>query len=203
MNVNFNEVAADSTSPVIFEQVIGEKPGGGIVANQAWDVLPGTAVGFDGTVLKPIKAYRLVKAVAANDTTIEIAKGSGIAIGDIIAHNGVGVESTNLNQTNATKDVVTVTLGIVVATGTVLYQAAAESEAATAEVVDGTGHTTTVGVAAVPAAPIYTPKYLTGATLLANKGDQPVKLVIAAIVRKETVNAAPAVLALLPTINAV
>lgn len=183
MNVNFEHNAAGSPAPVVFEQIIGEKPGGGVVANPTFDIAPGTAIGEDAGALKPIKAYRLLKANLVGDTTIEIAKGSGVEVGDVIANGKVGVACTEVNKTNATKDVVTVTMGVAIANGTVLFQAAAESADA--------------------AAPIYTPKFLTGEPVLAGKGDQATKLVVAAVVRKETVNASTEVLALIPTINAV
>jgi hypothetical protein len=184
MDVNFSQIAPDAISPVIFEQILGEKPGGGVVANPTFDVLPGTAVGLDGTALKPIKAYRLLKAVAADDTTIEIAKGSGVEVGDAIGVAKKAVACTAVDTTTyATKDVVTITLGVAVANGKVLYQAA--------------------GASASSAVPKYTPSYLTGAPVLAGKGDQLVKLINIANVRKETINTATEVLALLPTINAV
>lgn len=183
MDVNFEHIAAGTPSPVVFEKVIGEKPGGGIVANPTFDIAPGTAIGEDAGALKPIKAFRLVKAVLEGDTEIEIAKGSGVKVGDVIAKGKKGVACTAVDTTNATKDVVTVTMGVAIANGTVLYQAAAASADA--------------------AAPIYTPKFLTGEPVLAGKGDQPTKLVVAAVVRKETVNASEEVLALIPTINAV
>lgn len=183
MDVNFEQVTAGTPEPVIFEQVIGEKPGGGIVANPSFDIPTGTAVGYDAGVIKPIKSYRLVKAVLVGDTTIEIAKGSGVLVGDVIGNLKKSVAVTAVDKTNALKDVVTITLGVAIAIGTVLYQAAS--------------------VQAATAAPIFTPSYLTGAPVIAGKGDQLIKLVNIANVRKETVNASVEVLALLKTINAV
>lgn len=183
MDINFEQVAATPTGPVIFEQVIGEKPGGGIVANPAFDIPTGTAVGFDAGVIKPIKAYRLVKANLVGDTTIEIAKGSGVAVGDVIGNLAKSVAATAVDSSNAAKDVVTVTLGVAIPIGTVLYQSA--------------------GASAAAAVAIYPPSYLTGAPVIAGKGDQLIKLVNIANVRKETVNASVEVLALLKTINAV
>lgn len=183
MDVNIKVTAPEAIQPVVFEKILGEKPGGGMVANPAFDIPTGTAVGFDNGALKPIKAFRLVKAVLVADTEIEIAKGSGIVVGDFIGNGLVAVESTDLDTTNATKDVVTVTMGVDIAIGTVLYQAADASADA--------------------AVPIYTPSFLTGAPVIAGEGDQPIRLVNIANVRKETVNASTEVLALLPTINAV
>lgn len=57
--------------PVVFEQVFAEKPAGGVIPNPAHDIMPGTALDASG---KPIKAYRLTKAVGSIDTTIQIEK---------------------------------------------------------------------------------------------------------------------------------
>ena len=67
-----------------------------------------------------------------------------------------------------------------VAVGTVLYQAKAASES--------------------EAEPIYTPVYVTGNRLVANEGDQSVRLINGANLRKETANIASEVAALLPMI---
>lgn len=184
MDVNHIHVAAGEVQPVIFEKVLGEKPGGGMVPNPDFDIPIGTAVGLDAAgALKAIKSYRLVKANLVGDTTIEIAKGSGIVSGDVIGTAKKSVASTAVDSTHQAKDVVTITLGVAVANGTVLYQAA--------------------GVSAAAAVPSLTPSYLTGAVVYAGKGDQLVKLVNIAVVRKETVNASLEVLALIPTIKAV
>jgi hypothetical protein len=185
MNVNFEYTDPAAVQPVVFEQVFAEKPGGGVVGNPTFDIPLGTAVGKNaGAVLTPIKAFRLVKAVAVEDTTIEIAKGSGVVVGDIIATAKKGVACTAVDTTtNTTKDVVTVTLGVVVAIDTVLYQAAAASASA--------------------AAPIYTPLYVTGDLVPAGLGDRMIRLVNGANLRKETANISTEVVALLPTINLV
>lgn len=184
MDINFIDIAAGAVQPVIFEKVLGEKPGGGLAGNPTYDIPAGTAVSLQSGSYKPIKAYRLTKAVLAGDTTIEIAKGSGVVVGDVIGNLAKSVACTAVDTTTySTKDVVTVTLGVAIASGTVLYQSAAASAAA--------------------AVPVYTPQFLTGAPVRAGKGDQLIKLVTIAVVRKETVNASLEVLALLPTIKAV
>ncbi|MFA5849947.1 MAG: hypothetical protein WC833_08690 [Bacteroidales bacterium] len=247
MNVNFENQSAGEVEPIIFDQVFAEKSGGGLVANPTFDIATGTAVGKDAGLQKPIKAYRLVKAVAAIDTEIEIAKGSGVAVGDKIGHGDIAVACTAVDKTNALKDVVTVTLGIAIASGVVLFQSAVVSVEAVDEVaygyydaVEATPDSLKVvaadagageillasvdpyrgiknlaadhyvvlkaavaGVAGVPAYPIYTPEFLTGAKVYADKGDQLVKLINGANVRKETVNASPEVLALMNGIKAV
>ena len=184
MNVNFEYTSATEREPVVFEQIYGEKPGGGLLANQTFDVKAGTAVGLSSGKFAPIKAYKLVKAVLIADTTIEIAKGSGIAVGDVIGVGAKAVASTAVDTTtNDDKDVVTVTLGVAVAKGAILYQAAEASASA--------------------AAPIYTPLFVVGETVTGNEGDKIVKLVNGANLRKETANISKEVAALLPTINLV
>lgn len=248
MNTNFEFSEAPTPDVIVFEKVIAEKSGGGIVGNPAYDVREGTAVGLNaGGVLTPIKAYRLVKAVAADDEAIEIAKGSGVAVGDKVAHGKIAVAVTAVDSSNALKDVVTVTMGVAIANGTVLFQSAVLSVEAVEEVAygyyDAVAETpgavkvvaadpgageialagvapykgikdlaaddyvvlkeAVAGVAGVDARPIYTPLFLNGAKVLAGKGDQRVKLVVSAVVRKETVNASNEVLALMSTIKAV
>lgn len=183
MEVNFTNTPAKPVEPIYIEQVFAEKPGGGVVANPAFDVPPTTAVGKSGDQFKVIKAYKLYAAVAATDTKIKIAKGSGVAVGDVIATGKKGVACTAVDNSNDEYDEVTVTLGVVVTEGTTLYQAKTASADA--------------------AAPLLTPDCVTGNWLHANKGDQLVRLINGANLRKETANIAPEVVALLPTIKLV
>ena len=121
--------------------------------------------------------------MAAADTSIKIAKGSGVAVGDIIATGKKGVACTAIDTSNEEYDLVTVTLGVAVTEGSVLYQAK-EASASAAE-------------------PLVAPDYVTGNWVHANKGDQLVRLINGANLRKETANVAPEVVALLPTIKLV
>ena len=107
--------------PVVFEQVFAEKPAGGVIPNPAHDIMPGTTLDASG---KPIKAYRLTKAVGSSDTTIQIEKGSGIASGDIIGHGKKAVASTKVDTSNPNYDIVTVTMGVEITIGTVLHLSA-------------------------------------------------------------------------------
>jgi len=183
MNINTKFNAAPGAAPVVIEQVFAEKPGGGRVANSTFDIAQGTAVYQNGTMFKPIKAYRLVANVANDDTTIKIAKGSGIASGDVIGTGSKAVASTAVSHTNADYDLVTVTLGVALTKGTVLYEAAEASNDA--------------------AAPIHTPIYVVGNDVPANSGDFAVRLINGANLRKETAPIAAEVAALIPTINLV
>nr|WP_308570816.1 hypothetical protein [uncultured Prevotella sp.] len=159
------------------------------MANPTYPIPEGTALGLNSAGLfAPIKAYRLVEAVTIDATTIKIAKGSGVQKGDIIAHGKVGVACTDVDTiTSEDYDVVTVTLGVAIDAGVVLYQAAEAS--------------------ADEAAPIYTPLYVLGdvddGTTTANEGDVEVRLINGANLRKETANIASEVAALLPLITLV
>jgi hypothetical protein len=184
-NRNFYHTDPGKPDPIYFEQIFAEKPGGGLVAAPEFDIKPTTAVsaGSDGKFL-PIKAYRLVEAVTADATTIKIAKGSGVQKGDVIAHGTKGVACTAVDTTTSEDyDVVTVTLGVAITADTVLYQAAAASASA--------------------AAPIYSPAFVLGNTVWSGNGDQEVRLVNGANLRKETACIAAEVAALLKSIQLV
>lgn len=183
MEVNFKFKDAAKVDPIRIEQVFAEKPGGGLVENPSFEIAPTTAVGEKDGKFVPIKAFRLVAAVATTDTTIKVEKGSGVAVGDVIAHGKKGVACTAVDITPDDHDLVTVTLGVEIAADTVLYQAK-EASASAAE-------------------PIYKPKYVTGNRVPANEGDFPVRLINGANLRKETACVADEVVALLPTINLV
>ena len=198
MEVGFEYNSPAKPEPVRIEQVFAEKPGGGLVANPDYDVPPTSAVGYDAAtgLYKPIKAYKLVNSVEQSDTTIKIAKGSGVAVGDIIGHGKIGVACTAVDKSNANYDVVTVTLGVAIDLDDEdpwLYQSKVESAAASGN------------DPAVDAEPKYKPEYITGKTdwVYAGKGDQPVKLINGANVRKETANISAEIEALLPTIKRV
>ena len=178
MEVNFKHQDPAKVEPIYIEQVFAEKPGGGLVENPSFDAPPTTAVGEKNGKFVLIKGYR--GAVAKADTTINIAKGSGIAMGDVIGIGKKAVACTAVDTSAEDKDVVTVTLGVDIDAGTVLYQAKAASADA--------------------AEPIYTPVFVTGNRLEANEGDQSVRLINGANLRKETANIASEVAALLPMI---
>lgn len=180
MEVNFKHQDPAKVEPIYIEQVFAEKPGGGLVENPSFDAPPTTAVGEKNGKFVLIKGYRLVGAVAKVDNTINIAKGSGISVGDVIGIGKKAVACTAVDTSATDKDVVTVTLGVDIDAGTVLYQAKAASA-------DG-------------AEPIYTPVYVTGNRLEAKEGDQSVRLINGANLRKETANVASEVAALLPMI---
>lgn len=183
MDVNFEYKRPGKPDPIRIEQVFAEKPGGGMVANPDFDVAPTTAVGEENGLFKPIKGYRLYKANTTGDSTIQIEKDSGVAVGDVIAFGKKGVKCTKVDTTNEAYDEVTVTMGIDIPKDTVLYQAKEASEDA--------------------AKPIYTPVYVTGNWIPANKGDWAVRLLNGANLRKETAQIGEDIAALLPLITLV
>lgn len=183
MEVKFKYTDAAKVDPIRIEQVFAEKPGGGLVENPAFEIAPTTAVGEKDGKFAPIKGYRLAAAVTTSDTTIKVEKGSGVAVGDAIAHGKKAVKCTKVDDSDPAYDVVTVTLGVEILADTVLYQAKDASADA--------------------AEPILTPKYVTGNRVPANEGDFPVRLINGANLRKETACIADEVAALLPTITLV
>ncbi len=186
MNRMFKHQDAAAADPIIFETIVTEKPGGGLAKNPEFDLQEGLAMGenSDGLYV-PIKGYRLVAEVKTSDTTIQIAKGSGVQKGDIIAHGKVGVACTKVDTTTSEDyDTVTVTLGVAIAADTVLYQAAAAAD----------GSTKT-------AEPIYTPKYILGTFVKASEGDFEVRLIRSASLRKETAPVAQEVVDLMKGIT--
>lgn len=180
MKNRFQHTPPAKPIPVVFEQVFAEKPAGGVVPEPAYDLIPGTAVSAEG---KPIKAYRLAKAVAADDTSIQIQKGSGVEVGDVIGRGKKAVACTKVDTSNPNYDVVTVTLGVAIGNDVVLYQAKAASADA--------------------AEPIHKPMYVVGGPVYAGMGDQEVRLVNGANLRKETAPISEEVVAMMKSIQLV
>lgn len=182
MNVNtkFNE--APKAAPVVIEQVYAEKPGGGRVVSEDYEIKQGTAVYADGTKFKAIKSARLVANAAAEDATVKVAKGSGIKANEFVGTAKKSVKVTAVDNSNEDYDVLTVSLGVQLKAGDVLYQA---------------------GSASTTATPLATPIYVVGNDVPANAGDVAVRLINGANLRKETAPIAPEVAALIPTINLV
>lgn len=179
-NVRYEDAA--KFAPVVFEQVWGEKPGGGLIANPEYEVKQGTAVYADGSKFKPIKGYRLAKNHNGENASIFIEKGSGVAVGDVIGY-GTKSAAVQLIVEHADMDEVQVNVSEMMLKGRVLYQAQAPSTSA--------------------AKPIGNPVYIVGNDVPAGEGDQPVRLINGANLRKETAPVAPEVVALMKNINLV
>ena len=95
---------APEPDKVVFEVVFSEKEGGGTVdvTELDGDLPAGSVVGLaTGNIYKPIKGATLVKAIGAEDTNIEIAKGSGFKQGEFIAFGGKAVAITAINSSDA------------------------------------------------------------------------------------------------------
>lgn len=178
---------APEPEKVVFEVVFSEKEGGGTVdvTDIEGTVPAGTVVGEAAeNIYKPIKGATLVKAIGAEDTAIEIAKGSGFKQGEFIAFGGKSVAITAINTSDASKDVLTTAaFGSTVPIGSKGFQAKA--------------------VKASGAEAIYTPAYLIGNKLEGGTVNNFVRLVNGASVRGVTTNIAPEILASLKSINIV
>ncbi|MDD3945234.1 MAG: hypothetical protein PHS38_11035 [Bacteroidales bacterium] len=131
MEVGFTHNEPLAKKPIVFERILGEKPGGGIVANPAFDLPEGIAIGPDNEgVNKPVKCYVVEEDALFSATKINIEKGSGVAIGDFIGKGKVSAVVTDLDDSDPDFDEVTVSLGVALAKGDKLYQAKAASVAA-------------------------------------------------------------------------
>lgn len=179
----FESTDPGKNEPIRIEQVFAEKPNGGVVKEPGFDAPATTAVYADGEQFKVIKGYRLVADNKTSDTSIKIAKGSGIVKGEFLAYGKKAVAAGNIVTTNPEYDLVTVTMGVEIPNGAVLYQAKAASTDA--------------------AEPVGKPVYVTGNNLTGGIGDQPVRLINGANLRKVSANIGEDIAAQLPTINLV
>ena len=186
MEVKFSHTEAPAPKPIVFEQIFAEKPGGGLLANHTFDVKEGMAVVLVNGKYQAIKAAIIYEDAESGATTIKVKKGSGIVVNDILAIGNKAAKVTKVTSTESIYDVLTITLGVAVKAGNVLYQATA--------VADGT--TTQAALAGVPV-------YLVGDDVPANSGDFMVKLVNGANVRKETALVADEVVAQMKGISKV
>lgn len=181
MKNTFQYVSAENPDLVRIEKVVAGKQG--LIVDPGFAAQETTAVALDadGYRYDVIKGYRLVAAVAPSDTTIKIAKGSGILNGEFLGYGTKSVACTAIDITNPDYDLVTVTMGLTIAAGEVLYQAKAASADA-AEI-------------------IYKPDCILGAPCDGNIGDEEKALIVMGTIRKETCCVGKDVLALLPTIK--
>lgn len=187
MEVKFSHTEAPAPKPIVFEQIFAEKPGGGLLANHPFDVKEGMAVYLNANgKYQVIKAAIIYEDAESGATTIKVKNGSGIVVNDILAIGTKAAKVTKVTSTESNYDVLTITLGVAVKAGNVLFQASA--------VADGT--TTHADIAGFPV-------YLVGDDVPANSGDFMVKLVNGANVRKETAPVADEVVYLMKGISKV
>ena len=186
MEVKFSHTEAPAPKPIVFEQIFAEKPGGGLLANHTFDVKEGTAVVLVNGKYQAIKAAMLYEDAESGATTIKVKKGSGVAVNDFMATGTKAVKVTKVVATDPNYDVLTISLGVEVKAGQVLYQATAAADGSTAQ-------------AALAGVPVY----LVGDDVPANSGDFMVKLVNGANIRKETAPVADEVVAQMKGISKV
>lgn len=181
MDIKFKHTDPAKEEKIYIEQVFAEVPGGGMVSNPSFSAPASTAVGEDSNgKLQLIKAYKVVEAADSSATTIKIEKESGIANGDVLATGKKGVACTAVDTTTSPDyDVVTISMGVALNPGQVLYQAKA---------------------AGTSVQPIYTPKYVLGNRVEANEGDAAVRLLNGANLRKETAMVAPELVEMMKSI---
>lgn len=181
MEVKFSHTEAPAPKPIIFEQVFAEKPGGGLLANHAFDVKTGMAVGLNAEgKYQAIKAAALYEDATSGASTIKVRKGSGIVVNDFLATGKKAVKVTKIDTTQKNYDILTISLGVELKAGNVVYQASAAADGSTA-------------TAETPVAPAY----IVGEDVPANSGDYMVRLVNGANLRKETALVADEVVALM------
>lgn len=184
MKNEFSYSAAPEPAPIRIEQVILEVPGGGLLKDAGYNVVETTPIGraADGKY-QVIKNAKVVTKYTTG-TTLEVAKGSGIAKSEFIAFGGMAVQVTAINTSSADKDVLTIgaLTGKTIEVGQYVYQAdkaatGADEESMAAPIVKpiaiaGPGH--------------YTAE--NGIVAFGGNGDTPIKVILAGTVRKETCN---------------
>lgn len=182
MKNQFSYSAAPEPAPIRIEQVILEVPGGGLLKDAGYDVVETTPIGraADGKY-QVIKNAKVVTKYTTG-TSLEVAKGSGIAKSDFIAFGGMAVQVSAINTSDANKDVLTIgaLTGKTIEVGQFVYQAEKAATGADAEHmaapivkpigVAGPGH--------------YTAE--NGIVAFNGNGDTPIKVILVGTVRKET-----------------
>lgn len=186
MEVKFSHTEAPAPKPIVFEQIFAEKPGGGLLANHTFDVKEGMAVVLVNGKYQAIKAAMLYEDAESGATTIKVKKGSAVAANDFLATGNKAVKVTKVVTTDPNYDVLTISLGVEVKAGQVLYQATSAADGSNAQ-------------AALAGVPVY----LVGDDVPANSGDFMVKLVNGANIRKETAPVADEVVAQMKGISKV
>lgn len=183
----FNSVNPGSNDPIRIEHVFAEKPNGGIVTEPGFDAPATTAVYADGDKFKVIKCIEVVADYTSGATTIKVRQKSGAIRGNIFAYGGKAAalgssvnggtlpDGTDLEEFEFS-------LAVNIPKGAKLYEAKAAGD---------------------NAQPKGEPVYVTGNDLVKGAGDQPVRLINGANLRKETANIGDELAAMMSTINLV
>ncbi len=186
MEVNFKYNKPAEAEKIYFEQIFAEKPGGGIVGNPGIDYPPSTPVYADKAkgIFYIYPTITVIEEVSADSSKIKIEK-SEVSNGFAIAFGKKAINLISKDDSNTEYDVlnIKVAFGVKIPAGTKLYIATEESDN--------------------DAVPMTAPDFVTGDWVYANQGDQRVRLINGANLRKETANIASEVAALLPGINLV
>ena len=184
MNVNFKYNEPAEAEKIYFEQIFAEKPGGGIVGNVGVDFPPSTPV-YDAngryTIMPFFKVY---ETASSTSKSIKIEPTDIDAENMPVAFKNKAVNYTSIEKMNGEFHRLELqeSFGVEIPAGSILYFA--ESAGPNAVV-------------------LGTPVFVTGDWVYANQGDQAVRLINGANLRKETANIASEVAALLPGINLV
>ena len=196
MDVRFKYNEPAEAEKIYFEQIFAEKPGGGIVSNPNTDWPPSTPVAASGDSYYIIPQFKAYEGLAKGSTSLKLHKtgyNTGTIRGLAIGFGKESVEISNFTpaiDSGEEFDVATLKTPFSkdIKENDFLYIAEEVS---------------------VDNAEIYLPMmsggpvFVTGDWVYANQGDQAVRLINGANLRKETANIASEVAALLPGINLV
>lgn len=191
--------AAETPAPIRIEQVIAEKPGGGLLKDAGYNVPETTPVGLDTDgKYKVIKCAKVKTRYSGSDTSLVVEPGSGIAKGDFIAFGGMAVQVSAVSSA-ADKDTLTIgaMTGKTINIGDFVYQAVKAATGADEE-----------NMAQPIVKPIFIvsdghPTARNGIVAFAGNGDTPVRLINIANVRKETCCFGAEIEAMMPGITRV
>lgn len=191
--------AAETPAPIRIEQVIAEKPGGGLLKDAGYNVPETTPVGLDiDGKYKVIKCAKVKTQYSGSGTSLVVEPGSGIAKGDFIAFGGMAVQVSAVSSA-ADKDTLTIgaLTGKTINIGDFVYQAVKAATGADEE-----------NMAQPIVKPIFIvsdghPTARNGIVAFAGNGDTPVRLINIANVRKETCCFGAEIEAMMPGITRV
>lgn len=191
--------AAEKPAPIRIEQVIAEKPGGGLLKDAGYNVPETTPVGLDTDgKYKVIKCAKVKTQYSGSGTSLVVEPGSGIAKGDFIAFGGMAVQVSAVSSA-ADKDTLTIgaMTGKTINKGDFVFQAVKAATGADEE-----------NMAQPIVKPIFIvsdghPTARNGIVAFAGNGDTPVRLINIANVRKETCCFGAEIEAMMPGITRV
>ena len=198
MEVNFKYNEPAEAEKIYFEQIFAEKPGGGIVKGDVIDFPPSTPISESNIPgqYAALLQFKVYEDTPKGTPVIKIEKTPfGSNGNDMLANLSIGfkkqaVEINSFNATDPDFDRISIKTNFSsdLKKGDVLYLAKAASE-----------DNAEIDLTLMGGKPVF----VTGDWVYANQGDQAVRLINGANLRKETANIASEVAALLPGINLV